>query len=118
MLPLIVFVILILPCQTLVAADQSWSLDSPDSLELGVHGSVSVADGIEGNSLVFDGSCLLKVKNSERLTGGESGFTLTAWVNPYRLGGEQQMIAAKNRYSLGDRQWSVMIDKDLSLIHI
>jgi len=109
---LLLHVILILPCQTLVATDQYWSLDSPDSLELGVHGSVSVADGIEGNSLVFDGSCLLKVKNSERLTGGESGFTLTAWVNPYRLGGEQQMIAAKNRYSLGDRQWSVMIDKD------
>jgi hypothetical protein len=33
-------------------------------------------------------------------------------VNPYRLSGVQQMVAAKNRYSLGDRQWSVMIDKD------
>jgi hypothetical protein len=33
-------------------------------------------------------------------------------VNPYLLGDEQQMIAAKNRYSLGERQWGVMIDKD------
>lgn len=112
MLRLIVVVVLILPCPKLVAADQSWPLDSPDSSELSVHGSVSVAEGVEGRSLVFDGDCLLKVKSSERLAGGETGFTLTAWVNPYRLNGEQQMIAVKNRYSLGERQWSVMIDKD------
>ncbi len=92
--------------------DQSWSLDSTDSTELRVHGNVSAANGVKGSSLIFDGDCLLKVKDSERLTGGESGFTLTAWVNPYRLSGGQQMIAAKNRYSLGERQWSVMIDKD------
>jgi hypothetical protein len=92
--------------------DQSWSLDSTDSTELRVHGNVSAANGVKGSSLIFDGDCLLKVKDSERLTGGESGFTLTAWVNPYRLGGGQQMIAAKNCYSLGERQWSVMIDKD------
>ena len=92
--------------------DQSWSLDSVDSTELRVHGGVSTAVGVEGGSLVFDGDCLLKVKDSERLTGGEAGFTLTAWVNPYRLSDEQQMISAKNRYALNERQWSVMIDKD------
>jgi hypothetical protein len=92
--------------------DQSWPLDSTDSTELRVHGNVSATNGVKGSSLVFDGNCLLKVKDSERLTGGESGFTLTAWVNPYRLSSGQQMIAAKNRYSLGERQWSVMIDKD------
>lgn len=111
MLRLIVVVVLILPCLNLVA-DQSWSLDSPDASEVHGHGNVSAADGVEGSSLVFDGDCLLKVKDSERLAGGETGFTLTAWVNPYRHSGEQQMIAAKNRYSLGERQWGVMIDKD------
>jgi len=112
MLRLIVVVVLMLPCPKQVAADQSWSLDSPDSSELHVQGRISAADGVEGSSLVFNGDCLLKVKDSERLAGGEAGFTLTAWVNPYRLSGVQQMVAAKNRYSLGERQWSVMIDKD------
>ncbi len=112
MLRFMVFVVLILPCVNLMAADQSWSLDSAESSELSVLGNVSAADGVEGNSLVFDGESLLKVKDSERLAGGEKGFTLTVWVNPYRLGGGQQMIAAKNRYSLGQRQWSVLLDKD------
>ena len=112
MLRLIVVVVLMLPCPKQVAADQSWSLDSPDSSELHVQGRISAADGVEGSSLVFNGDCLLKVKDSERLAGGEAGFTLTDWVNPYRLSGVQQMVAAKNRYSLGERQWSVMIDKD------
>jgi len=112
MLRLIAVVVLILPCPKLVAADQSWSLDSPESSGLSVHGSLATAEGIEGRSLVFDDDCLVEVKSSERFAGGESGFTLTAWVNPYRLSGKQQMIAAKNRYSLAERQWSVMIDKD------
>jgi hypothetical protein len=77
-----------------------------------VHGTFALADGTTGRSAVLDGESLLKVKDSERLTGGETGFTLTVWVNPYLLSGEQQMIAAKNRYSLGERQWGVMIDKD------
>jgi hypothetical protein len=112
MLRLLLIAVLIPPCPKLLAADQSWSLDSPDSSELHVHGNVSAADGVEGSSLVFDGTCLLNVKHSERLAGSEAGFTLTAWVNPYRLSGAQQMIAAKNRYSLSERQWSVMIDED------
>ncbi|MFW6114650.1 MAG: LamG domain-containing protein [bacterium] len=55
---------------------------------------------------------MLQVKDSGNLTEGESGFTFTVWVNPYVLNGEQQMIAAKNRYSLDERQWGVMLDKD------
>lgn len=112
MLRLLIIAILILPCPKLVAANQSWPLDSNDSSELDLHGNVSAADGVKGGSLVLNGDCLLKVNDSERLAGVKAGFTLTAWVNPYRLSGEQQMIAAKNRYSLGERQWSVMIDKD------
>lgn len=104
--------LLALPCPVLRAADHVWPLDSNDSPQLLVHGNVTTASGVKGNSLVFDGVSLLKVKDSTRLASGETGFTLTAWVNPYQLGGEQQMIAAKNRYSLDERQWGVMIDKD------
>ena len=104
--------VLMLSCQMLLAEDHSWPLNSVDSPELGVHGEVLAAPGVAGRSAVFDGASLLKVKDLERLTGGEAGFTLTAWVNPYLLGDQQQMIAAKNRYSLGERQWGVMIDKD------
>ena len=114
MLRIIFIAILILSCSlpALRADDHSWSLDSLRTSELSVHGDVTAAPGAKGNSAVFDGASLLKVKGSERLTDEEAGFTLTAWVNPYLLSGEQQMIAAKNRYSLGQRQWSVMIDKD------
>jgi len=104
--------VLMLSCQMLLAEDHSWPLNSVDSPELGVHGEVLAAPGVAGRSAVFDGASLPKVKDLERLTGGEAGFTLTAWVNPYLLGDQQQMIAAKNRYSLGERQWGVMIDKD------
>lgn len=52
MLRLLLIAVLILPCPKLLAADQSWSLDSPDSSELHVHGNVSAADGVEGSSLV------------------------------------------------------------------
>ena len=38
---LLLIVVLIPPCSKLLAADQSWRLDSPDSSELHVHGNVS-----------------------------------------------------------------------------
>ena len=31
---------------------------------------------------------------------------------PYSVGEDQQIIAAKNRYSLDQRQWGVMVDRD------
>ena len=111
-LALIAVLALSCPLSVLRAADHSWSLDSQDSSEFTVRGELTRASGVEGKSAVFDGASLLRVKESERLTGGEAGFTLTVWVNPYLLDRKQQMIAAKNRYSLGERQWGVMIDKD------
>jgi hypothetical protein len=72
----------------------------------------TVAEGVSSNSLAFDGYSVLEVRDSADLTEGDTGFTFTAWVNPYVLNGEQQMIAAKNRYSLNERQWGVMVDKD------
>ncbi len=104
-----------LSCQlsiVLVAADRHWTLDSADSPGISVHGSVAKSSGVSGSSLVFNGESLLKVNDSRALTSGGAGFTLTAWVNPHLLHHEQQMIAAKNRYSLNERQWGVMIDKD------
>ncbi len=109
-LPLIA--VLILPCPVLLGEEHSWPLDSTDSSKLNVYGELTSAAGVEGNSVVLDGTSLLRVKDSEQLTGGEAGFTLTAWVNPHLKDSQQQMIAAKNRYSLGERQWGVMIDKD------
>jgi len=107
-----VFAMLILTCPMLLAEDDSWTFDSSDSSELVAYGDVAADTGVKGNSAVFDGASLCRVINSEQLTRGEAGFSLTAWVNPYRLSGAQQMIAAKNQYSLGQRQWGVMIDKD------
>ena len=112
MIRILIFAVLFLSCSMLLAENHSWPLDSLDSSEFSAHGQVTAAAGVEANSVVFDGSSHLKIKDSGQLTGGQAGFTLTAWVNPYQLSGEQQVIAAKNRYSLGERQWSVMIDKD------
>ena len=89
-----------------------WALDSVKTSELALHGVATTAPGVNKTSLVLNGESLLRVKDSSGLAAKKVGFTLTAWVNPYRLGGNQQMIAAKNRYSLNERQWGVMIDKD------
>ncbi len=90
-----------------------WAFDSPslsDAAALG--GSPVRAEGVSGNSLRLDGRTVIEVKDSARLTHLDDGFTLTVWVNPYEIGDGQQMIAAKNRYSLSEREWGVMIDKD------
>jgi hypothetical protein len=92
------------------AANVSWSLDATEDFVR--HGELKLADGVKGRSVVFDGGSLLTAKDSARLTSGEAGFTLTVWVNPYLLNHEQQMIVAKNCYSLDQRQWGLMIDKD------
>ncbi len=65
--------VLILPCPMLLAEDHSWPLDPVDSSKLSVHGEVTGAPGVEGKSAVLDGASLLKVKDSEQLTGGVLG---------------------------------------------
>lgn len=89
-----------------------WTLDSGDEAGLSLKGEVKAEQGVVGRSLVFDGGSVLAVEDSSALAAGGGGFTLTAWVNPHRLGRGQQVIAAKNRYALDERQWAVMIDKD------
>ena len=109
---LLILNLMIFTCSRILANEQSWLLD-PDQLQgLSVHGQVTSDTGVDGRSLVLDGDSMLKVNASDELASGEPGFTLIAWVNPYSLSGEQQMLAAKNRYSLNERQWGVMIDKD------
>ncbi|MDG2385108.1 MAG: exo-alpha-sialidase [Pirellulaceae bacterium] len=105
---------LILTCLTSVlqAEDYLWSLELFKLRGLHVYGNLQGASGVVGDSVVLDGSSLLKVRDSDGLAGGDNGFTFVAWVNPYRLGHQQQIIAAKNRYSLDERQWGVMIDRD------
>lgn len=88
----------------------SWSLDSLEAFQR--HGKSNLVSGVEGKSVAFDGRSLLVAPDSAEWTSGDEGFTLTAWVNPYALHRDQQMIVAKNRYSLGERQWGVMIDAD------
>ena len=93
-------------------ADEAWSLNSVSSPTFDLLGKGRSAAGVRGNSLVLDGTGLVKLTDSAKLASQVDGFTLMVWVNPYRLSAGQQMIAAKNRYSLGERQWSVMIDED------
>ena len=96
-----------------LAGDRQWALDQPELPELLVMGGVvSAAPGVRKQSLVFDGDSLLQVKDSGAATHDENGFTCAVWVNPYATNSDQQMIAAKNRYSLNEREWGVMIDKD------
>ena len=95
------------------ADDRQWSFDDladPGLSAMG--GEVTVAAGVRKQSLVFDGLSILQVKDSAAATHHEKGFTCAVWVNPYAANSGQQMIVAKNRYSLNEREWGVMIDKN------
>ncbi len=95
------------------AADRHWSLDQPTQSGLLVlGGEVAVAPGVLGHSLALDGISILQVKESAGITHDKRGFACSVWVNPYAAKNGQQMIVAKNRYSLNEREWGVMIDKD------
>ena len=85
------FALICCPLTQLRADDHSWSFDSKDLPGLSVHGKVSLVEETDGRSVLFDGTSLLKVKDSEKLASDKNGFTLTVWVNPYRLGAGQQM---------------------------
>jgi len=94
------------------AEERSWSLDHLKDPELTVRGEVVPAPGVRKTSLLFDGSSILEIENSSSLTHQETGSTFSIWVNPYSSKEGQQMILGKNRYSLNEREWGVMIDKD------
>ena len=96
----------------LVAEEQHWRFDSPNFPGLSPSSSISLGAGVKGKSVVLDGATLLKVTAPTWSKSGNTEFTLIAWVNPYLNKGNQQMVACKNQYSLDQREWGVMIDKD------
>ena len=96
----------------LTAEEQHWRFDSPTFSGLRASSRVSLGEGVKGKSVVLGGGNLLKVRGSHWPKTGSPEFTLTGWVNPYANNGGQQILACKNQYSLDQREWSVMIDKD------
>lgn len=88
-----------------------WSLESVGSASTVVRGNATVKRGVVGSCLALDGGSVVEAKVSEA-AGLLGDYTILVWVNPYTLNREQQMIAAKNQYSLNHREWSVMIDRD------
>jgi len=102
--------------QSAPVPDQVWPLDSGSSEQLRQKGgSVTEAAGARNQCLVLDGKSLLEAKNSTAIPDSYKPFTLTIWFNPYNLDRDQQMLAAKNRYSLNEREWGVMVDRDQKL---
>ncbi|MBI5691373.1 MAG: exo-alpha-sialidase [Verrucomicrobia bacterium] len=98
---------------TAVAAPaRHWPLDTAANAAFTLRGQASAVAGVRGQALALDGRSLIELNDSAGLNPGEAGFTLTLWAAAFAPGGEQQMLAAKNRYSLGERQWGVMIDRD------
>lgn len=97
-------------------SDRTWPLDSASSKQLRHKGGAATeADGVRDKSLVLSGKSLLEVKDSTSVPNSRKPFTLVVWLNPYNLDRGQQMIAAKNRYSLNEREWGVMVDRDQKL---
>lgn len=88
-----------------------WSLDQLHAGDLKIRGDAELSQGVVGKCLALNGDTVIEAKGFETaLQSGE--FTFTIWVNPYSLNRGQQMIAAKNRYSLNEREWSLMVDRD------
>jgi hypothetical protein len=90
---------------------QQWSLDAIDP-RIKVFGKATPASGAEGRSLILDGRSVIELKDTAGLNGGEAGLTFSIWFNPYAVADSQQVIAGKNRYSTGDRQWSLTVEPD------
>jgi hypothetical protein len=94
------------------AVEAHWALDSVRDKGWVAHGKMMEVDGVRGKALALDGGSVIELNDSAQLCAGADGFTFTVWVNPFAMGGEQRLIAAKNRYSMGEREWGVMVDTD------
>lgn len=93
-----------------------WPLDSNQSKAWNLIGEkVSLRPGPGGRSVSLLGDSLLQINQSAEQLESSKPFTLTIWFCPYSLQHGQQMIAAKNQYSLNKREWSLLIDKDQKL---
>jgi len=92
------------------ATEREWELDSPLAAEVIVHGEARRIEGVQGHGLQVDGRSTLELNDSAHLNSGEAGFTASVWFNPFTLEAGQQMLMAKNRYSLDERQWGLTIE--------
>mgnify|MGYP000961320971 CR=1 FL=1 len=90
----------------------TWPLDDLRASDWTLHGEAERIAGAKGNALRLDGSGVIELQDSAKLSYGPEGFTFTVWCNPLLLHGGQRMIAAKNRYSKNEREWGVMVDDD------
>jgi hypothetical protein len=92
-------------------ATTHWPLDSWPTNDLqGLGGELQLVDGALSKCLRFDGKTTIQVR--ELQTQPCDAFSAAIWLNAYAIDRGQQMIMAKNRYSLDEREWGVMIDKD------
>lgn len=86
---------------------QEWTLDTLDHLV----GKALLVPGVEGKAISLEGQAHLELPDSAS-THPSPDLTLLLSCNPVLVGGSQHMIAAKNRYDEGEREWGVMIDQD------
>jgi len=102
-----------LPLTLNSSPDHEWNFETLETDQFEMKGGkVKWIDGVKGNSIAFDGRTVLQIKDSQKYTHSKEGFTISAWINPHALHLNQQMIVAKNVYSLNQREWGLMIDKD------
>lgn len=96
--------------------DLAWFLDSDISESL-LHkgGTATESVGVRNQCLVLNGRSLLEVKDSSEVPMSGKSFSVFFWFNPYNTDRGQQMLVAKNRYSLNEREWGVMVDRDQKL---
>jgi len=97
---------------SLAAADSSWTLDEAKADRWTVHGAAEVVAGARDGALKLDGRSVIELKDSATLASDSEGFTFVVWLNPFLLDEGQRMVAAKNRYGKGEREWGVMVDRD------
>ena len=100
-----------------------FSFDSGLSDQAEWFGDHEEAEGVVGRSVMIRGNSLLRLADIDHLSTHNREkrgdveiaclpVSCSMWVNVHRLNGDQQMLAAKNVYSLDEREWSLMIDSD------
>ncbi len=94
------------------AEDRRFPLDDATSPGLQVTGPLQAVNGVDGPAVLLNGGTVLQEPEGNAFGRGDDGFTVRLWVNQYLPNGEQQMLVARNRYSVNEREWGVMIDRD------
>ena len=99
------------PTGRALADEHKWPINSWPAAGLQSHGGdVKSADGAVRGGLALDGQTTVQTDPSP--LSNPRSVTAAIWLNAYAVDRGQQMIVAKNRYSLNEREWGVMIDRD------